>query len=184
MPPPSQENSLAGSKAPSTARPVAPRPKARVGTPRPLRGCPRRPPARTRKGSRHPLARPPTLCCHLQPASASPLPSARRGRRPRSAQRCFSFPSGTATATSHPGARWRRRCWGPGAWGELLRGGGDRGGGGAKGWAVVTAAEGRQLERVGGSRAKAARSSPRTRAGGGEGSDGREEGSPSGGGTE
>lgn len=66
----------------------------------------------------------------------------------------------------------------------VIKGGGGAGGGGAKGWAVVTAAEGRQLERVGGARAKASRSSPRTGAGGGEGSDGQEEGPPSGGGTE
>lgn len=118
-----------------------------------------------------PPPQPPPRRRHLLPASASPPPGARWGRRPGSAPQCVSFPPGTAAATSHPGAQWRRRCWGPGAWRELLRG--------RRAWEEGRRA-GPWLRRLkrdspngwGGARAKAARRSPRTGAGGWEGSGG------------
>ncbi|KAM5200263.1 eukaryotic translation initiation factor 4E transporter isoform 4-T4 [Hipposideros larvatus] len=68
-----------------------------MGTRHP-RGCPRRPPARTREGFRRPG---PGLLPSA--ATAFPPPNARRDRRPGNATRCFSFSSGIAAATSHPG---------------------------------------------------------------------------------
>lgn len=101
-----------GSRALSTARPVPPRPEARVGTRRSPRSCPRRPPARTREGLQHP---PPRL---LTPVATSPprlrLPATLRSQEPAprvcaamflffARQRHGHLTSGLAAAKAVPG---------------------------------------------------------------------------------
>jgi hypothetical protein len=123
-------------------------PSLRVRTLRPPWGCPRRTPER-RGATFHS----PHRGLHPDAASASNrrLSATEFSQRPapeESAAQCFSFSPGTVAATSHPGARTRRRCWGPGAWRELLRGRGRERR--VEGWAAVTAAGERQLKWVGG----------------------------------
>lgn len=103
-----------GSRAPSTDRSAPPR-SAR-GNAASSPGLPKTTACVHLAGLSLPRPRPSPRRRHPLPAAAASLPpGARRGRRLGSQPLYFSFRPGTAADTSHPGARWRRRPWGPGA---------------------------------------------------------------------